>query len=139
MILFQIKELLGDIYAQIFLLVFQVHEDNSYTNISSSIYQNLTQANWIASGPDFVKAGTYLNVPVNCSCGDPNVNSSYGLFLTYPVVAGWGGNLSGIASNFNSTTDLIKKFNPNIVWDNSQPTQYAFIPVAGTISLSTLS
>lgn len=120
-------------HAQIFDLGCQVLKDNSYTNISTDIYQNLTQPSWIATGSDFVKAGAYLNIPVNCSCGDPGVNSSYGLFLTYPVVAGTGGNLNGIASGFNTSTELLRRFNPNIVWDNSQPTQYAFIPVPGTI------
>jgi chitin elicitor receptor kinase 1 len=78
-----------------------------------------------------VSAGASLYIPVNCSCGNPGVDSRYGLFLTYPVVTGMGGNLSGIASDFNASTDVVKKFNPSVVWDNSQPTQYAFIPVTG--------
>lgn len=114
----------------------QVTDDGSVVNITSNAFQNLTQPDWVASwntlaDKNTVKAGTYLDIPVNCSCGNPSVSSDYGLFLTYPVVTGTGSNLSGIASDFNTSVDLVKRFNPGIVWDNAQPTQYAFIPIPG--------
>ncbi|XP_024375989.1 chitin elicitor receptor kinase 1-like [Physcomitrium patens] len=113
---------------------YQVTDDGSVVNITSNAFQNLTQPDWVASwntlaDKNTVKAGTYLDIPVNCSCGNPSVSSDYGLFLTYPVVTGTGSNLSGIASDFNTSVDLVKRFNPGIVWDNAQPTQYAFIPI----------
>jgi chitin elicitor receptor kinase 1 len=40
--------------------------------------------------------------------------------------------LTGIASQFNASVDLVKAFSPGVVWDNSQPTQYAFIPLPDT-------
>jgi len=114
--------------------VHQVVTGNSLTNITGSVYENLTQPSWVASLnslSNYAPAGMYLRVPVQCSCGNPDVSSEYGLFVTYPVVAGTGGNISGIATDFNTTTDVLKKFNKNVVWENSQPTQYAFIPVTG--------
>lgn len=85
---------------------------------------HLTDANFITSGQ-------YLTIPVNCSCGNPAVSSGHYIFLTFVVEGGTGGNLSGIASQFNSSVDLMRSFNPGVVWDNSQPTQYAFIPLPG--------
>lgn len=109
-----------------------VSKADSLSNITSNIYENLSQPNWVASLPSnsIVPAGTYLYIPVNCSCGNPTASPDYGLFLTYPVVAGTGSNISGIAKDFNTSTELLKKFNKDIIWDDSQPTQYAFIPVA---------
>ena len=52
------------------------------------------------------------------------------------VAAGKAGNVSGIASDYNTTQELLKQYNPNVVWDNSQPNQIAFIPVTG-IQMST--
>ena len=68
----------------------------------------------------------------NCSCGSPAVASEYGLFHTYVVVGGKWGNLSGVALDFNTSADLLQEFNPDVVWADSQVTQYAFIPVTGT-------
>lgn len=77
-----------------------------------------------------------MKIPVQCFCGDPRVSLGYGLFLTYVVAASTAGNVSGLASNFNTSEALLRVYNPLVVWNNSQPEQYAFIPVAGTRFLS---
>lgn len=116
----------------------QVPEAESVSNISSIVYENLTQPSWVASTNSLrsasgtVAANTPLEIPVNCSCGKPSFPEYGGLFVTYPVVAGTAGNLTGIAGTFNTTADVVKKLNPNVVWENDQPTQYAFIPIRGT-------
>eukprot|EP00250_Pteridium_aquilinum_P007953 c17552_g1_i1 orf=743-2665(-) len=53
-----------------------------------------------------------VEVPVNCFCGDPTVNSSYGLFLTY--VSGENDNAAALSQKFNISTDLLQSFNPNV-------------------------
>lgn len=121
-------------------LWFQVAGADTLGNITATTYQNLTQESWVAAAnnlvdPNSIAAGQYLEIPVNCSCDNPAVSPDHYLFLTYVVAGGSGGNLSGIASDFNTSTDLIKKFNPGVVWDNSQPTQYAFIPLPGSNSV----
>ena len=114
----------------------QVQSSDSPYSIATFTYDNLTTESWVGTAnslPDvhFVITGTSLDVPVNCSCGNPTVTSDYGLFLTYPVLEGTGSNLNGIASNFNTSADLLRKFNPSVLWTDFQPTQYAFIPVTG--------
>ncbi|XP_073387977.1 chitin elicitor receptor kinase 1-like isoform X2 [Physcomitrium patens] len=122
---------------------YQVQATDTIENITAIVYENLTQLNWVTglnsiSDPNYVETDRFLVIPVNCSCGNPTVSSDYGLFLTYPVVAGTGGNLSGIASEFNASEDLVRKLNPNVVWENSQPTQYAFIPTQVASILRTM-
>jgi len=121
-------------------VIFQVTGGDNLDSITATTYQNLTQDSWVVAtnnlvDPNLVTAGQFLEIPVNCSC-DNSASSDHYLFLTYVVLGGTGGNLSGIASDFNSSTELIKKFNPAVVWDNSQPTQYAFIPLPGTNSVA---
>lgn len=119
--------------AILMFLFLQVSGADTVNNISSVIYQNLTTPSAILEASS---SGSYLQIPINCSCGDPTVSSDYGLFLTYVVAAGKAGNVSGIASDYNTTQELLKQYNPNVVWDNSQPNQIAFIPVTG-IQMST--
>jgi chitin elicitor receptor kinase 1 len=117
-------------------LFLQVSGGDTVDNITSVVYQNLTTTSAIVeasslSNANSITSGSYLQIPINCSCGDPTVSSDYGLFLTYVVAAGKAGNVSGIASDYNTTQELLKQYNPNVVWDNSQPNQIAFIPVTG--------
>lgn len=106
-------------------------------SIASSVYQDLTQENWVATwnalaDPNFILTGEDLKIPVKCFCGDPSVSLSYGLFVTYTVVVGGGGgNLSRLASEFNTSEALLRSYNPSVNWNGSQTEQYAFIPVQG--------
>jgi chitin elicitor receptor kinase 1 len=114
---------------------YQVQRTNTIGFISKTIYKDLTKETWIGywNGiPDlnFIETGTSMKIPVQCFCGDPRVSLVYGLFLTYVVAAGTAGNVSGLASNFNTSEALLRVYNPLVVWNNSQPEQYAFIPVA---------
>lgn len=100
------------------------------------MFADLTETNWIGAWnalPDtnFILTGDNFKIPVKCFCGDPNVSLSYGLFLTYVVAAGARGNLSGLASDFNTSEALLRKYNPSVNWNGSKVDQYAFIPVKG--------
>lgn len=113
---------------------YQVQRANTVHFIANTVYEDLTQQSWIGTWnalPDlnFIMSGDYLKIPVKCFCGDPSVSMGYGLFLTYVVAAGAGGNLSGLASDFNTSEALLRRFNPSVLWNDSQPEQYAFIPV----------
>lgn len=65
-----------------------------------------------------MKVGIYLDIFVNCLCGNFSVSFDYGFFLMYLVVIGMGSNLSGIVLDFNISVDFVKWFNLGIVWDN---------------------
>lgn len=54
----------------------------------------------------------FVNVPVNCSCGDSSVNKNYGLFLTYPLRP--EDNLTSLAQQMNSTANVLQSYNPNV-------------------------
>ncbi|XP_024375990.1 chitin elicitor receptor kinase 1-like isoform X1 [Physcomitrium patens] len=113
----------------------QVQRTNTIGFISKKIYEDLTKETWIGywngiPNLNFIETGTSMKIPVQCFCGDPRVSLGYGLFLTYVVAACTAGNVSGLASNFNTSEALLRVYNPLVVWNNSQPEQYAFIPVA---------
>jgi hypothetical protein len=121
-------------------LIFQVQRADTVELIAGTVFEDLTQASWIGTWnglPDinFILTGDTFKVPVKCFCGDPSVSLGYGLFLTYPVAA--GGNLSSLASDFNTSEALLVGYNPSVNWNGSKVDQYAFIPVTGaTFSFS---
>uniref|UniRef100_A0A803MJY5 Protein kinase domain-containing protein n=1 Tax=Chenopodium quinoa TaxID=63459 RepID=A0A803MJY5_CHEQI len=68
-----------------------------------------------------------LKVPVNCSCGNSDVDKNYGLFFTYPLRP--EDSLSSIAQFSNSTPSLLQRYNPNAKF--SAGTGIVFIPAKG--------
>lgn len=119
---------------------FQVQRTDDIESISTTVYEDLTQKNWVVSWnaiaePNFILTDSILKVPVRCFCGDPLVSLSYGLFATYVVVA--GDNPSTVATTFNTTEAVVMRYNPSVNWNSSSSTaQYAFIPVTGNPHLS---
>lgn len=117
---------------------YQVQRTDDIESISSTVYEDLTQKNWVVSWnaiaePNFILTDSVLKIPVRCFCGDPLVSLSYGLFATYVVVA--GDNPSTVASNFNTTEAVVMRYNPSVNWNSSSSTaQYAFIPVTDKTS-----
>ncbi|KAG0504121.1 hypothetical protein KC19_N018700 [Ceratodon purpureus] len=79
-----------------------VQSSDSPYSIATFTYDNLTTESWV---------GTANSLPD-----------------VHFVITGTS-NLNGIASNFNTSADLLRKFNPSVLWTDFQPTQYAFIPV----------
>ncbi|KAG0581639.1 hypothetical protein KC19_4G267900 [Ceratodon purpureus] len=113
---------------------YQVQRADSIERIANTVFEDLTQTSWIGTWnklPDinFILSGDTFKIPVKCFCGDPNVSLSYGLFLTYVVVAGAGANLSRLALEFNTSEGLLMGYNPSVNWNGSTVDQYAFIPV----------
>lgn len=117
---------------------YQVQRTDDIEWITSTIYEDLTQKDWVATWnainePSFILTDSILKIPVRCSCGDPLVSLSYGLFATYVVEA--GDNPSTVAANFNTTEAVVTRYNPSVNWNSSSSTaQYAFIPVTDNTS-----
>ncbi|KAJ8426198.1 hypothetical protein Cgig2_008915 [Carnegiea gigantea] len=107
---------------------YQVHKAETYTTIANNSYANLTTVNWIAKFNSFpannVPMNAFINVTVNCSCGDSRVSKKYGLFLTYPLRP--EDNLTGLVQTMNTTVDLLRKYNPNVNFNGGKG--IVFIP-----------
>lgn len=110
---------------------YQMIKGDTYGKVAGTYYSNLTTVNWIAKFNNFpidnVPENTIINVPVNCSCGDSEIDKKYGLFLTYPLLP--GDNLKSVAQETNATTNLLQRYNPNVNWNSG--TGIVFIPAKG--------
>lgn len=110
---------------------YQVHKGETYTTIANTSYANLTTVDWIAKFNSFpainVPMNAFINVTVNCSCGDSRVSKKYGLFLTYPLRP--EDNLTGLVQTMNTTVDLLRKYNPNVNFNGGKG--IVFIPAQG--------
>ncbi|KAI3473521.1 hypothetical protein Pfo_031412 [Paulownia fortunei] len=87
----------------------------TYDLIAGTYYSNLTTAQLLQSYNSYPAwnipdTGVALNVPVNCSCGDRDVSTDYGLFVTYPLRV--GDSLETVAAASNLSTDLVRRYNP---------------------------
>ncbi|MCO5572182.1 hypothetical protein L7F22_025933 [Adiantum nelumboides] len=102
------------------------------TTIATEKYQflttleSMTQVN--AVDLNVIFPSNILRIPVNCSCGDPSVNSSYGLFLTY--ISEENDNADALSRKFNVSTDLLQSFNKGVNLDLLQNSiSIVFVPV----------
>lgn len=95
---------------------YTVVTNDTANTIASQRYQFLTTVESMvqANSQDLntIFPSNILQVPVNCSCGDPSVNSSYGLFLTY--IAEENDNAAVLSRRFNVSADLVQSFNKDV-------------------------
>ncbi|XP_021771265.1 chitin elicitor receptor kinase 1-like isoform X2 [Chenopodium quinoa] len=107
---------------------YKVQKGDTYAKIAQEYYSNLTTANLIQNFNSFptnnVPENSILKVPVNCCCGNSDVDKNYGFFLTYPLRP--EDSLSSIAQFSNSTPSLLQRYNPNAKF--SAGTGIVFIP-----------
>uniref|UniRef100_A0A7C9AFJ1 Protein kinase domain-containing protein n=1 Tax=Opuntia streptacantha TaxID=393608 RepID=A0A7C9AFJ1_OPUST len=107
---------------------YQFQKGDTYEKVAGSVYANLTTANWIQQlnnySPFNVPDGAFVNVPINCSCGDSSVSKEYGLFITYPLRP--DDSLSSISQKFNLSESLLQSYNPHA--DFSAGTGLVYIP-----------
>ncbi|EFJ05659.1 hypothetical protein SELMODRAFT_21370, partial [Selaginella moellendorffii] len=95
-------------------------------------FQGLTRDDWIAEATPLkdkntIFAGLNVKVPVNCSCGNPDVDRSYGLFATYVVQP--GDTLSTISARFKvPDQQLLQRFNPHIDFQRLIAQSIVFVP-----------
>ncbi|KAL2629729.1 hypothetical protein R1flu_014415 [Riccia fluitans] len=104
--------------------LYSVKLDDTITEIAEDLYENLSRNEWISKANPSIKdttiyEGLRLNIPVNCSCGDPDISLEYGLFVTYPLRS--GDNVSGLAEQFQTDELTIQKYNPSVNWNRLSP------------------
>nr|CAD1820502.1 unnamed protein product [Ananas comosus var. bracteatus] len=112
------------------VFTYQVGKGDTYSSIAATVYANLTTAAALAAANSYpvnnVPLGAEINVTVNCSCGDADVSSNYGLFVTYPLRP--GDSLASVAAEYglSSQQDLLKRYNPGVNF--SAGTGIVFVP-----------
>lgn len=106
---------------------------DTYDKIAGRTYANLTTAQWVAQGnnylPTRIPDRATINVTVNCSCGDPEVSVDYGLFETYPLRE--GESLESVAAGFGlqGKERLLQRYNAGVNF--SAGSGVVFVPVKG--------
>ncbi|XP_022028323.1 lysM domain receptor-like kinase 3 isoform X2 [Helianthus annuus] len=94
---------------------YDVATGDTYVTIAQDKFANLTTADWIQRfnnfDPNRIPDTAFLNVTVNCSCGDSDISKDYGLFVTYPLRP--GETLDSVSSAANISSDLIRRYNPD--------------------------
>ena len=95
---------------------YTVVQGDEGSTIATEKYDYLTTVDAMTdvNGQDLnaIYANNVLLIPVNCSCGDPSIDSSYGLFLTY--VAEENDNAAVIQQKFNISAELLQSYNPHV-------------------------
>nr|CAD1820450.1 unnamed protein product [Ananas comosus var. bracteatus] len=115
------------------VFTYQVGKGDTYSSIAATVYANLTTATALAAANSYpvnnVPLGAEINVTVNCSCGDADVSSNYGLFVTYPLRP--GDSLASVAAEYglSSQQDLLERYNPGVNF--SAGTGIVFVPTEG--------
>lgn len=104
--------------------------DDSFTSISNTLFEGLTNP-WALSqvnGDGELIPGQYIKVPVNCSCGNPEVSTLYGLFVTYAAQP--NDTASSLSGTFGIQETYLEEYNPSANWDGSlSDAEILFIPV----------
>ncbi|KAL8259316.1 hypothetical protein R6Q59_027269 [Mikania micrantha] len=93
---------------------YQTQVGDTYRKIARQVFANLTNEYWVqrvnviepALIPDFA----FINVTVNCTCGNRHVSKDYGLFVTYPLR--FGEDLWSLSTESDVPTILLERFNP---------------------------
>lgn len=110
----------------------QVLSGDTLQSIVSGVYENLTTIAGVTNSSNLgsssvLNTGYTLSIPVSCFCGDPSINSAYGLFSTYVVQA--TDQLTGVATAFSVSADDISRFNSGV--KVLTPNTIIFIPSKG--------
>ncbi|XP_038888041.1 lysM domain receptor-like kinase 3 [Benincasa hispida] len=106
---------------------YQIKRGDTYNEIATKFYSNLTTVDMLQRFNNFnvlqLPENGILNVVVNCSCGNPDVSKTYGLFVTYPIRSddSW----DKLATDTNVSSSLLQKYNQDV---NFSPGNLIFIP-----------
>ncbi|KAJ1410279.1 Serine-threonine/tyrosine-protein kinase, catalytic domain [Sesbania bispinosa] len=105
---------------------YDVQTGDTYEKVAG-YYANLTNVQWLmrfnSYGPNSIPDTGSLNVTVNCSCGNSDVDD-YGLFITYPLRP--GETLGTVANEMNLDSALLQRYNPGVNFN--QGSGLVFIP-----------
>lgn len=119
----------GDFLGHTFAYITQ--RDDTYAKVARFAFANLTTDYWIQRvniyDPTQVPDSVPINVTVNCSCGDRRVSRDYGMFATYPLLAGQS--LQSLAMETGVSADLLQGFNQG--FDFNAGSGIVFLPAKG--------
>ncbi|CAM6082111.1 unnamed protein product [Calypogeia fissa] len=122
-----VDDLLGYSYT------YSVQYDDTVNRIADTVFEGLSTPAWINQAnrltpTTLIDQGEQLQVPVNCSCGNPSISASFGLFATYPAIS--TDNVSSLSTKFSTPPDVIEEFNPSANWSGTLSNgDIVFIPV----------
>eukprot|EP00249_Psilotum_nudum_P023097 c28746_g1_i1 orf=348-2288(-) len=92
---------------------YTVQSGDTATTIAQVKYEFLSTTEWMSAvntqDINEIYPNNVLNVPVNCSCGNPKVSKAYGLFATY--VAEDNDSLARLSEKFNISANLLQQYN----------------------------
>lgn len=119
----------GDFLGHTF--TYETQFGDTYEKVASFAFANLTTEDWVRRVniyeptriPDYV----FINVTVNCSCGDKHISRDYGLFTTYPLRPDQ--NLSSVAAEAGVAPQLLQRYNPGTNF--TAGTGLVFVPARG--------
>ncbi|CAK9316204.1 unnamed protein product [Citrullus colocynthis] len=106
---------------------YQINSGDTYSEIATKFYSNLTTVDMLQKFNNFdvlnLPPNGILNVVVNCSCGNPDVSKTYGLFVTYPIRSddSW----DKLQTDTNVSLSLLQQYNQGV---NFSPGNLIFIP-----------
>lgn len=109
---------------------YQINSGDTYSEIATKFYSNLTTVDMLQKFNNFdvlnLPPNGILNVVVNCSCGNPDVSKTYGLFVTYPIRSddSW----DKLQTDTNVSLSLLQQYNQGV---NFSPGNLIFIPGRG--------
>lgn len=119
----------GDFLGHTFL--YQTQVGDTYGKIARDVFANLTDEYWVqrvnSFPPAFIPDFAYINVTVNCTCGNKHVSKDYGLFVTYPLQP--GEDLQSLTSESGVPTTLLEQFNPSSNFSGGSG--LVFVPAKG--------
>lgn len=110
---------------------YTVRSGDTYDKVAS-YYSNLTTSAWLQNTNSYAPeripdVDAYLNVTLNCSCGNSAVSKDYGLFLSYPLRA--EDNLTSVAESVGLNSSLLQSYNPDSNF--SVGSALVYIPTTG--------
>lgn len=101
--------------------LYTIKAGDTIDNLVRTKFNNLSQISWVLSANSAADAnsltpGSFLSIPLNCSCGNPDISTTYGLFLTYVVKD--GDTLASLSQKFGIQAGLLREYNRHVDIDN---------------------
>ncbi|ESR63029.1 hypothetical protein CICLE_v10017678mg, partial [Citrus x clementina] len=122
----------GDFLGHTF--TYETQFGDTYEKVASFAFANLTTEDWVRRvniyEPTRIPDYAFINVTVNCSCGDRHISRDYGLFTTYPLRPAQ--NLSSVAAEAGVAPQPLQRYNPGTNF--SAGTGLVFVPARGISS-----
>ena len=101
---------------------------SSFGELTWCIYMNLISTPWLQSSynENSIREGSTVNVSINCSCRNVEINKYDGLFLTYPLMNSTTDSLFVLIKTNNVPSSYLIAYNLSVDFANSRG--IAFVP-----------